>query len=185
MSSSTSIAAPSPMLIPCRALSNGLHGSGSMRRNALKPLNVSRASASVPPQIAASSSPSRIRSAAWPIAIVLDEHADPRAIQLAVEQAGVVEGLGRGHDTELLAPRPAATLVRRETSLQVEGVDLTGNLAAERGHVEQRDRTQAAQAGNHVLPVGFAAGAERRDDADAGDRDAPIAPGRAHKPGSG
>ena len=75
MSSSTSIAAPSPMLIPCRALSNGLHGSGSMRRSALKPLNVSRASASVPPQIAASSSPSRIRSAAWPIAIVLDEHA--------------------------------------------------------------------------------------------------------------
>ena len=114
-----------------------------------------------------------------------EQHADPRAIELAVEQAGVLEGLGRGHDAELLAARPAAALIRREARLEVERVDLAGDLAAERRHVEQRDRTQAAQAGDHVLPVGFAAGAERRDDADAGDGDAAIAPGQAHNPGSG
>ncbi len=42
---------------------------------ALKPLNVSRDSASVPPAIAASRRPSRTASAALPIAIVLDAQA--------------------------------------------------------------------------------------------------------------
>ncbi len=42
----------------------------------MKPLNVRRASASVPPQTAASNWPSAIASAAWPIAIVLEEQAD-------------------------------------------------------------------------------------------------------------
>ena len=63
------------MFIPARLRSNGRHGDGSMSRSPLKPLNVSLASASVPPASTASARPRRIASAPWPIAIVLDEHA--------------------------------------------------------------------------------------------------------------
>jgi hypothetical protein len=72
-----------------------------------------------------------------------------RAIELAVEQAGVVERLGRGHHAELFAPRPAAALRWRKRAWRSK-VDLAGDLAAERRHVEQRDPSQAAQAGDHV-----------------------------------
>ena len=69
------MAAPSPMLIPARPRSNGRQAFGSINFSALKPLNVSWQSASVPPASAASTRPLRTASAAWPMAIVLDEHA--------------------------------------------------------------------------------------------------------------
>ena len=69
------MAAPSPMFMPARPRSNGRHGSGSISWSALNPLKVRRASASVPPVSAASSRPVRMASAAWPIAMVLDEQA--------------------------------------------------------------------------------------------------------------
>ena len=199
----------------------------------MKPLNVRRESASAPPQTAASSSPSMISSAAWPIAIVLDEqaatmqdrvpssakcvrddidrrvrevvvdlrraraigavgdqreevvlvaqqvagagakqHADPLAIDAAREQARFVERLGRRDDAELLAPRPATALERREARLQIEEIDLARDSAAKIAGVEERDRPQAAETADHVLPVGLPTDAERRDQADAGNGDA-------------
>jgi hypothetical protein len=63
------------MFMPARLASKGRHGSGSINRRALNPLKVSRASASVPPQTAASISPSMMSSAACPMAMALDEQA--------------------------------------------------------------------------------------------------------------
>ena len=74
-SSSSSIAAPSPMFMPARPRSNGRQLLVSMTRSALKPLKVSRVRIRCRRPAPRRSGPDRIASAAWPIAIVLEAHA--------------------------------------------------------------------------------------------------------------
>ncbi len=100
------------------------------------------------------------------------QHADARAVDAALEQARLRERLASGHDAELLAARPAAPLPRGEARLHVEEIHLARDAAAERRRVEQRHAPKPGQSGDHVLPVGFASDAERRNEADSCDGDA-------------
>ncbi len=85
-----------------------------------------------------------------------ERDADAVTLDVAVEEAGVVERFARGEHAELIAARPAAPLERCQLRGEREEIDFGGDAAAEAGGVEQRHRANAAEAREHVLPHGFA-----------------------------
>ena len=111
-------------------------------------------------------------------AAAADDHAGAR---FADAQPGVVPGLARGdHADQRGASNSACGSARcsgsRVSSPSTAGSIVDGHARDRRGdatgesrRVEIGDRAGAAAAAADVLPEAFAADAERRDDADAGD----------------
>ena len=76
MRSSSAKAAASPIEMPLRAMSNGLHGSGESSSSESKPYSVVRHRLSTPPTTAASIRPASSMRRAEPNTFAPDEHAD-------------------------------------------------------------------------------------------------------------
>ena len=100
-----------------------------------------------------------------------DDHARPRAhvVVQAAGQAGLVERLAGADERELDVAVRAPHLLAVEDVGRVEVLDLGGDLDAEPGRVEVRDRRDAGASGDEPVPGRGHVVAERRDRAHAGD----------------
>ena len=109
---------------------------------------------------------------------------DDAGVRLADPQAGVSPRFARGDDADQRGARialrigaivrvPDVVAARAPARRRSSRRHRRGDAAGELRRVELRDGARAAAAAADVIPEALAADAERRDDADAGDHDAP------------
>ena len=89
-------------------------------------------------------------------------------------QAGVREGLPARDEAELAEPVELSGGLRVHVVERVEVVDLGRDLRPERRRIEPVDPADRRTAGPQPGPEGLDPGADRRDQADAGDPDPPV-----------
>ena len=102
------------------------------------------------------------------------DDADARRIVRRDFEAGVLERLHRRREAVVHEGIHLPQLLRRQVRLGVEVRDRAAEAHRERTDVEARDRADAAVAREHVVPRRVDRAADGRNDAEAGDDDAPL-----------